>query len=135
MLCLLPTGAHPTELSLSEPSGWTPPDHSGSGLPKPWWTGGNTSSSNTGPTNPVPSSRHISGSKSAYLPAMIFGRKRWCLLDTRSEVSVISARYVPTNVITPSGRSLNAANGSSTPVTGETNFLLDLGISLCAYPA
>jgi len=75
----------------------------------------------------VPSSRHISGSKSAYLPAMIFGRKRWCLLDTGSEVSIIPARHVPSNVITTSVRSLNAANGSSIPVTGETNLLLDLG--------
>jgi len=58
---------------------------------------------------------------------MIFGRKLWCLLDTGSEVSVIPARYVPTYVITPSVHSLNAANGSSIPVTGETNLLLDLG--------
>jgi len=57
---------------------------------------------------------------------MIFGRNRWCLLDTGSEVSVIPARYVPTNVIPPAVRSLNAANGSSIPVTGETNLLLDL---------
>jgi len=97
--------------------------------------GRNTSSSNTGQTNPVPSSRLISGSKSAYLPAMIFGRKRWCLLDTGSEVSVIPARYVPSKVITPFVRNLNAANGSSIPVTEETNLLLDLGISLCAYLA
>jgi len=93
----------------------------------PGGRGRNTSSSNAGQTNPVPSSRHISGSKSAYLPAMIFGRKRSCLLDTGSEVSVIPAHYVPTNVITPSVRSLNAANGSSIPVTGETNLILDLG--------
>jgi len=96
------------------------------GYRNPGGPGRNTSSSNTGQTNPVPSSRHISGSKSAYLPAVIFGRKGWCLLDTGSEVSVIPARYVPSNVITPSVRSLNAANGSSIPVTGETNLLLDL---------
>jgi len=58
---------------------------------------------------------------------MILGRKRWCLFDTGSEVSVIPARYVPTNVITPSVRSLNAANGSSIPVIGKTNLILDLG--------
>jgi len=34
---------------------------------------------------------------------------------------------LPTNVITHSVRSLNAANGSSIPVTGKTNLLLDLG--------
>ena len=112
----------------------------------PGGPGRNTSSFNTGQTNPstgnaypvtdqVPSGRHISGSKSAYLPAMIFGRRRWYLLDTGCEVSVIPARYVPTNVITPSVRSWNAANKSSIPVTGETNLLLELGISLCAYPA
>jgi len=38
----------------------------------PGGPGCNTSSSNTGQTNPVPSGRHISGSKSAYLPANIF---------------------------------------------------------------
>ena len=71
------------------------------GYQNPGGPGRNTRSSNTGQTNLVPSSRHISGSKSAYLPAMIFGHKRWCLLDTGSEVTVIPARYVPTNVITP----------------------------------
>jgi len=84
-------------------------------------------------TDQVQSNRHISGS--TYLPAVISARKRWCLFDSRSAVSVIPARYVPTNVIAPSVRSLNAANRSSVPVTGETNLLLDLGISLCEYPA
>jgi len=41
------------------------------GYQNPGGPGRNTSTSNTGQTNPVPSSRHISGSKSAYLPAMI----------------------------------------------------------------
>jgi len=48
-------------------------------------------------------------------------------LDTGSEVSVIPARYVPSNVITPSVRSLNAANGSTIPVTEEANLILELG--------
>ena len=127
MLCVLPTGAHPTDCPYQNHQVGLQPTTTAVAYQNAGGPGRNTTSSNTGQTNPVPSSRHISRSKSAYLPAMIFGRKRWCLLDTGSEVSVIPARYVPTNVITPSVRSLNAANGSSIPVTGETNLLLDLG--------
>ena len=57
---------------------------------------------------------------------MIFGRKRRCFLDIGSEASVIPARYVPSNAVKPSTRTLNAANGTSIPVSPETN-LMDLG--------
>jgi len=82
---------------------------------------------NNGQTVLASNSCHITGSRSAYLPAKIFGRKRWCLLDTGSEVSVVPARYVPPNDVRVSTRTLNAANGTSIPVTGETNLVLNLG--------
>lgn len=86
-----------------------------------------SSQGNNGHTAQMSNSRHISGSRSAYLPAKIFGRKRWCLLDTGSEVSVIPSRCVPPNAMKASTRTLNAANGTSIPVSGETTLVLDLG--------
>jgi len=88
-----------------------------------------------GPSVMPPTTNHfISGSRSAYLPCRVFGRKRWCLLDTGSEVSVIPARYVPSNAVKPSTRTLNAANGTRIPVSGETNLMLDLGDQCLEVP-
>lgn len=76
---------------------------------------------------PPQSSRHIVGSRSAYLPATIFGEKRWCLLDTGSEISVVPSRYVPIGELKPSAQVLNAANGTTIDVLGEVDVNLDLG--------
>ena len=49
-----------------------------------------------------PTTNHfISGSRSAYLPCRVFGKNRWCLLDTGSDVSVIPARCVSDDELVP----------------------------------
>ena len=75
----------------------------------------------------VSDSRHITGSNYAYLPAKISGHKRWCLLDIGSEVSVVPVRHVPHNDVQVSTRTLNVANGTSIPVSNETNLVLNFG--------
>jgi hypothetical protein len=71
--------------------------------------------------------RHIAGSRSAYLPATIFGRERWCLLDAGSEVSVVPSRCVSLKDLKPSVQVLNAANGTTIAVLGEIDTILELG--------
>ena len=50
------------------------------------------------------------------------------MLDTGSEANVVPARYVSNRLITPSERSLNAANGTAIPVLGEATLNLVLGV-------
>ena len=70
---------------------------------------------------------HVSGSRSAYLPVTIYGKKRWCLLDTGSKVSVIPRSCVEPSKIMPCSQTINAANGTIIPVLGETELPLVLG--------
>ena len=68
----------------------------------------------------------ISGSRSAYLPCRVFGKNRWCLLDTGSEVSVIPARCIPNDELIPTSQTLNAANGTTIKVVGEAKLTIEL---------
>jgi len=60
------------------------------------------------------------------LPCRVFGKSRWCLLDTGSEVSVIPARCVPDDELVPTSQTLNAANGTKIDVTGEVKLTIEL---------
>ena len=74
-----------------------------------------------------PTANHfISGSRSAYLPCRVFGKNKWCLLDTGSEVSVIPARCVPDDELTPTSQIVNAANGTNVSVAGEARLTIEL---------
>ena len=75
---------------------------------------------------PPTTSHFISGSRSAYLPCRVFGKNRWCLLDTGSEVSVIPARCVPEDELVPTSQILNAANGTNISVIGEAKLTIEL---------
>jgi hypothetical protein len=85
------------------------------------------------PTSPQ-NNRHIAGFRSAFLPATIFGRERWCLLDSGSEVSVVPSRYVHTDELKPSVQILNAANGTAIRVLGEVDINLELGSQQISVP-
>jgi hypothetical protein len=69
---------------------------------------------------------HVKGARSAYLAVKIQGLKRWCLLDTGSEVSVVPASFVSPNIIKPSNQTLNAANGTTIPILGEAELQLTI---------
>jgi transposase InsO family protein len=70
---------------------------------------------------------HVAGARSAYLPVRIQGRKRYCLLDTGSEVSVLPDSYVSKNNVWPCNQTLKAANGTAIPILGETEISLEIG--------
>jgi transposase InsO family protein len=71
--------------------------------------------------------RYVTGSRSAYIVANIFGHKRFCLLDTGSETSIIPARFMSDNDLRPSVQTLNAANGTAIRVLGEADIMLNIG--------
>jgi hypothetical protein len=79
-------------------------------------------------------SRHIAGSRTAYLPAVVNGKTRFCVLDTGSGVCVLPERYVRDyNEVRPTDQRLYAANGTEIEVVGESTIDLHLdGLSLKA---
>ena len=74
---------------------------------------------------PPHTNHYVSGSRSAYLPAKIYGKDRWCLLDSGREVSVVPARCVPHDKLRPASQTVRAANGTDIPVIGETELSLE----------
>jgi len=81
---------------------------------------------NSSSAMPPSTNYFISGSRSTYLPCRVFGKNRWCLLDTGSEVSVIPARCVPYKELIPTSQILNAANGTNINVTKEAKLTIEL---------
>jgi hypothetical protein len=90
--------------------------------------------SDQSPVARMQESRHIVGSRTADLPAVINGGCRSCVLDTGSGISVIPESFVRDYVdIRPSEQKLYAANGTEIEILGETtvDLLLD-GLTLKA---
>jgi len=71
--------------------------------------------------------RLVSCSNTAYLPAVIDGKERWCLLDSGSQATIVPTRVAKGYSLTPSQKVLTAANGTEIRVLGETTLLLMLG--------
>ena len=65
-------------------------------------------------------SRYVPGSESAYLKAKVNGKEAYALLDSGSQTSLCSEKYVRPKDIRPSNQSLLAANGTRITVSGET---------------
>ena len=83
---------------------------------------------------PPHANHYVSGSRLAYLPARIYGKDRWCLLDSGSEVSVMPARCVPHDKLRPASQTVRAANGTDIPVIGETELSLETGGGVLTTP-
>jgi transposase InsO family protein len=72
-------------------------------------------------------SRHIVGSRTAYLPVTVDGKSTYCVLDTGSGISVIPERLVSDYTkIRSTDQKLYAANGTEIEIMGEATIELRL---------
>ena len=65
--------------------------------------------------------------QAAYLHATIGSADCECLLDSGSEISVLPAKIVPSEAITPTSHTLRAANGTPIKVSGQVTLPLAIG--------
>ena len=73
------------------------------------------------------SSANGTGGAATYLRARIDGRSQDCLLDTGSEVSLLPASLVRSELIRPTAQSLRAANGTKIGVLGKATVPFHVG--------
>jgi len=71
--------------------------------------------------------RRVIPVRTAYLRVRIGGQACSCLLDTGSEVSILPARFITTEIINPNTtQTLTAANGSEIELLGEARVNIEL---------
>lgn len=80
------------------------------------------------------STRSVFCSNTAYLPAVIDGKERWCLLDSGSQVTIVPTEVAKGHPLIPSEKVLTAANGTEIRISGETTLPLMLGEAGTADP-
>ena len=71
--------------------------------------------------------RLVSCANTAYLPVEIDGMKRWCLLDSGSQTTIVPSWVVQGYPLQQSEKILTAANGSEIRIAGETTLSIVLG--------
>jgi len=82
---------------------------------------------NTASAHSAANNRRVVPVRTAYLRIRIGGQACSCLLDTGSEVSILPARFIPTETIYPNtSQTLTAANGSEIELLGEARVNIEL---------
>ena len=96
-------------------------------MPGPWTPTGPTNSTTSVPGQTSTRNRSVSSANTAYLPAVIDGKERWCLLDSGSQATIVPTRVAKGHPLIPSQKILTAANGTEIRISGETTLPLELG--------
>jgi len=81
----------------------------------------------TAPKNLPARNRLVCCANTAYMPVVIDGKKRWRLLDSGSQATIVPSRLVEGHKLVPSDKVLTAANGTEIRVSGETTLHMILG--------